>query len=357
MAQKPFTYAVLIGRFQPFHIGHEAVLKRALDRAEHAIVLIGSANRSVSYKNPFDFDQRSKMIERTFHYEWSLGRISIAPLDDGPSDDRWASDVRTLVTTIIDANRSTKQAYGTKYTVAITGFEKDKSSAYLEWFPEWEQDFVDVQYGTFSSTDIREAFFQRMPIIPHDACPAPVVEQLVGFVLLPQFKQVLNEREFLDAYKQSWKLAPFAPIFVTADAVVEQNKQVLLVRRAGQPGQGLLALPGGFIDVGERIRESVIRELREETQIADKRGRLPAPRLGNFIRDDKTTVFDDPGRSQRGRTITHAFLFDLPDGEEQYRVKGGDDASQAQWYPIGPNLDPKDFFEDHYNILSHFFQL
>jgi bifunctional NMN adenylyltransferase/nudix hydrolase len=101
-------------------------------------------------------------------------------------------------------------------------------------------------------------------------------------------------------------------------------------------------MPGGFLNVGERIRDAVIRELREETGI-----KVPDKVLrGSIVAQD---VFDDPNRSARGRTITHAFLIKLEDGPLP-RIKGMDDADKAWWEPIA-NLKREDFFEDHLDII------
>jgi ADP-ribose pyrophosphatase YjhB (NUDIX family) len=55
-----------------------------------------------------------------------------------------------------------------------------------------------------------------------------------------------------------------APVAV---ALVPVNDGLLAVRRNIEPKKGMLALPGGFIDVGETWQQAVVRELREETNI------------------------------------------------------------------------------------------
>ena len=62
-------------------------------------------------------------------------------------------------------------------------------------------------------------------------------------------------------------------------------------------------------------------------------------------------VFDDPKRSVRGYTLTHAFLFRLPPAKNLMKVMADDDAVDAFWVPIG-GLDPRDCFEDHYFIIN-----
>ena len=86
------------------------------------------------------------------------------------------------------------------------------------------------------------------------------------------------------------------------------------------------------------------RELREETRL-----KVPEPVLKGSIRKQK--VFDDPHRSARGRTITHAFYIELSPNSELPRVKGSDDAKYAVWLPLA-ELDPATLFEDHYFIIQ-----
>ena len=52
----------LIGRFQPFHLGHLEAIKFALGKVEHLHVGIGSSNKSYEERNPFTADVRKKMI-------------------------------------------------------------------------------------------------------------------------------------------------------------------------------------------------------------------------------------------------------------------------------------------------------
>jgi ADP-ribose pyrophosphatase len=47
--------------------------------------------------------------------------------------------------------------------------------------------------------------------------------------------------------------------------IVNDQNQMLLVKRAREPGLGLLGLPGGFVDAGETAAEALRREIREET--------------------------------------------------------------------------------------------
>ena len=129
------------------------------------------------------------------------------------------------------------------------------------------------------------------------------------------------------------------------DAIVIQSGHVLLVKRRASPGKGLYALPGGFLDPDETLKSGMIRELREETKL-----KVPEPVLLGNIRNHE--VYDYPTRSLRGRTITHAFLIELPCGPLP-KVKGSSDAEKAVWIPLNIfySMQGK-MFEDHWAIVE-----
>ena len=359
MANKPLSagnaakadFGVFIGRFQPLHIGHEQVIRDALERVGKLIVLVGSSNAARTPRNPFTFAEREHMLRASFAYEMAQGRLIVEPLHDHYySDTAWVTEVQRRVHQLVlrEGNPDGFAANGTKdFSIALAGYGKDSSSYYLKLFPEWGSVQIDSQHGTFGASDIRARLFQRIPDVPASILSKGVAEQLHDFTRTEVFRDLLAEREYLDAYPQEWGEGPF----VTADAVVIQGGHILLVERGQLPGKGLLALPGGFVGKDERIRDAVIRELREETAIGDAKGPIPPAMLASFIEDSETRVFDAPQRSLRGRIITHAFLFRLPDRRELATVKGGDDAAHARWYRLG-ELQPDMLFEDHWSIIE-----
>jgi len=123
---------------------------------------------------------------------------------------------------------------------------------------------------------------------------------------------------------------------------------VLLVTRKSNPGKGYYALPGGFLNQNETIRQCTIRELKEETSIS-----TDAVVLDKCAKE--THVFDHPLRSLRGRTITHATLFELDFNKPMPQIKGGDDAATALWMPFNElGLHEEWFFDDHIHIIGYF---
>ena len=145
-----------------------------------------------------------------------------------------------------------------------------------------------------------------------------------------------------------WARVPWPETLVTVDAVVRARDQVLLIRRGRAPGQGLWALPGGFLENADTVLESALRELAEETG-------LSAGEVRQYLRGVK--VFDAPCRSQRGRIVNHAHFFDLGDIAPP-PVQGGDDAAAAEWVPVGRLASMESqFHDDHFHILDEFLGL
>ena len=93
---------------------------------------------------------------------------------------------------------------------------------------------------------------------------------------------------------------------------------MLLIERANPPFAGGWALPGGFVEEGERVLDAAARELDEETGVAASALEL----LG---------VYDTPGRDPRGWTISVVFVM-LADVELD--ATGADDARAARWFAL-----------------------
>ena len=88
--------AIIVGRWQLFHKGHETLLKAALVAAEQVIVVIGSAFRSRNVRNPFNWEERQSMIRATLSPD-DMGRVQFLPVRDYFDDDRWNAAVRSAV--------------------------------------------------------------------------------------------------------------------------------------------------------------------------------------------------------------------------------------------------------------------
>jgi 8-oxo-dGTP diphosphatase len=111
---------------------------------------------------------------------------------------------------------------------------------------------------------------------------------------------------------------------VTVDAAVFRFSRgkawLLLVERKKDPYKGQWAVPGGFVEMDEELEDAVVRELQEETGLTG-------------VALEQLRTFGTVGRDPRGRQITVVFMGIAPQGKT--RVRGGDDAARARWFPIG----------------------
>ena len=119
---------------------------------------------------------------------------------------------------------------------------------------------------------------------------------------------------------------------LTADGAIIKDGKILLIERKNEPFKGKWALPGGFVEYGEKVEDAVVREVNEETGLDTK-----------II--DIVGVYSDPSRDPRGHVVTVVYLLDILDG----KIKGSDDAADAKFF------DMKDLPElafDHNVILK-----
>lgn len=340
-----YDTALYIGRFEPPHAGHMALLQRALDSAPQAIVVMGSAWQVRSPKNPFTWPEREAMLRAALSAN-DNARLQVLPVRDYYNEAVWVQAVRLAVAQCTPAGAR----------IALVGHFKDASSSYLEHFPGWALINMARQ-GHIDATTIRDAYFGASAGTAAAALaplatqmPASTLAALSAFAQQADYAVLQKEWQMLRSYRAAWAQAPYPPVFVTVDAVLRCQGQVLLIRRAHAPGQGQLAVPGGFIEPRETLWQSCLRELAEETHCT-----LPEAALRAALRE--VTVFDHPDRSQRGRTITHAHYFDLAEAAFPH-VQADDDAAQVLWVPIEQLAGLEEaFFEDHFHMLDHFFGL
>jgi nicotinamide-nucleotide adenylyltransferase len=88
--------ALYIGRFQPYHLGHHAVIKEMASEAEEVIICIGSAQRSHELDNPFTAGERYLMISKSLRAE-GISNFYIVPILDVNRNAVWVSHVESLI--------------------------------------------------------------------------------------------------------------------------------------------------------------------------------------------------------------------------------------------------------------------
>lgn len=115
---------------------------------------------------------------------------------------------------------------------------------------------------------------------------------------------------------------PYPRPALTVDLVIlrvtDTGTDVLLIKRKHPPFINDWALPGGFVDEGETLKQAAYRELTEETNLSG-------------IHIQQVGTFAAPGRDPRGWTATVAFAGYCSDSA---RPKADDDAAEAEWWSI-----------------------
>lgn len=123
----------------------------------------------------------------------------------------------------------------------------------------------------------------------------------------------------------------------TADVVIyHHDRGIVLVERGNEPFG--MALPGGFVDMGETVEQAAVREMKEETG-------LDVELLGVL------GVYSDPKRDPRFPTMTTTFVGQVANPDA---ICAGDDAAKAAFFPLDNLPTPLCF--DHAKAVEHFRQ-
>ena len=125
---------------------------------------------------------------------------------------------------------------------------------------------------------------------------------------------------------------------VATDGIIEIYRDgrfqgIVLIERKNEPYG--LALPGGFVDIGEKVEDACIREMKEETTLDVTVVRL----LG---------VYSDPKRDSRFHTVSCVYVCQA-DGEP----KGADDAKTAAVYKL-EDIPLEELVFDHAQIIRDY---
>lgn len=125
-------------------------------------------------------------------------------------------------------------------------------------------------------------------------------------------------------------------------AVVVCDGKVLLEKRKGEPGKGKWTIPGGLVELGERAEETVVREVKEETNLA-----VEQPEL--------IDVVDNISADEKGDIKYHFVIIDyfvkLEGGVlAAGTLKAADDAEELRWVGFGDveNHDLTKSFRDFF---------
>jgi len=272
----PHRTAVLIGRFQPPHLAHLALIKEALEQAPDLVIVLGSAHSARTVRNPLSDDERAELLTAAMLEQGTdLRRVRLELVPDAFYNlPLW---VRTV-----------KQQVGleTSRNVTLHGFEKDASSFYLRLFPDWRLSPPDFESG-LNATDLREAMYTGdWEGVARGVTPQ-VLSRLRHFATKPEFAALLADREAIHT------LAAREPIRTAAVLLVSEGR-MLLKRRAERPGLGLLALPEA--GNAEAATAQVLARLPDDAQRLGERALNNPQRLPGLDWQTRAELYRLPHR-------------------------------------------------------------
>ena len=329
------TFGVFIGRFQPLHDAHLAVMLEALQTVETLVLVLGSAWSARTPRNPFTAQEREALIREVLvHRDVPPERVRFVVVRDYYDMHAWAEAVRSEVNRVVPPEQ----------TVNLIGFEKDASSAYLREFPQWPFRPTSVR-SPLNATSIRRAFLDGQLEQVEGCVPEAVARFLRGFTRTEAYAELRAEDEFLRDWQAAWRHAPEEPTFTATHALITDGDALMAVRRAVRPGLGLLMLPGGRVHPGLPLRDSAAVHAREQSGWQG-----PLEWRG-------TRVFDHPGRSLLGREFAHVHHFQAEpgslSGQDSRDVEHSAGTLETVLLPVVDALgSPEWWYADHHRILE-----
>ena len=100
--------------------------------------------------------------------------------------------------------------------------------------------------------------------------------------------------------------------------LIFREDSVLLVRRGREPAKGCWSIPGGLVEVGERLSEALAREIKEETGLTVETGPL-------------VEVFERLEKDHQGRLVYHYVILDYLCLKVDGRPQAASDAVEVRW--------------------------
>jgi len=126
------------------------------------------------------------------------------------------------------------------------------------------------------------------------------------------------------------RLYPNQPI-VGVGAIIMQNGKILLEKRKNDPGRGKWSIPGGVVELGESLEQTVIREVQEETGLI-----VDAPELIDVV--NQATL------DESGKVRYHFVIVDYVVNLKSGTARAASDAADLEWVPL-EQVEQKDLIK------------
>jgi 8-oxo-dGTP diphosphatase len=140
------------------------------------------------------------------------------------------------------------------------------------------------------------------------------------------------------------RLYPDQPV-VGIGVVIVKDGKIVLIKRGNEPGKGKWSIPGGIVELGEHIQQTVIREAKEETCLD-----VTDPRIVDVV---DTVEVDADGKIKYHYVIVD-FVVKVIGGE----IAAASDAEELRWVPFSEvegyvlTSSFREFFQNNRNKLE-----
>lgn len=196
---KAFKLGFVIGRFQNIHIGHERMVRTALNNCEKVILMVGSSQESGTVRNPFTLYTRMNLIRKVFRNEILEGNLLLAHTDDMTHEDDHCVEWGKFLLKKIEMWKS---HYGIKDELDCMVYGNDEER--MSWFDPKDvenvgQIILNRNGLDISATRLRKALaeddyeFYDM-FVSQEISSLDILELREELLEIPHYKKMLEEK-------------------------------------------------------------------------------------------------------------------------------------------------------------------
>ena len=367
---------VYIGRFQPFHKGHKAIVDltvKMMKPGDTFTVIIGSADQQETERNPLSASQRKEMLS----IELKGYPVTISTINDSPYNyDLW---IERLCAKMLGFKSATHDDFLEKQEDFIKGFSNicivgmenveeyiDRITKYYTYAPT-EHFNLGINSHIFSELDTQTSVHGssiRTLVCSEDEGHLEnfysVIKGLVDEKVLAYLKTVNFPLIVYNAYIKGINYAAstgckYNSCFMTVDNIVFDKflDQVLLIKRKDN---GKLAIPGGFAEPYMNMKDNALRELEEETGITAKMLKDAFVKIDELEPTLIDAPYRDPRSSHKCNFVSAVYVWQSKvDALKNFipYIKAGDDAVDTVWLSKEEceDLPAWRFHADHKKII------
>lgn len=367
---------VYIGRFQPFHKGHKAIVDltvKMMKPGDTFTIIIGSADQQETERNPLSASQRKEMLS----IELEGYPVTISTINDSPYNyDLW---IEHLCAKMLGFKSATHEDFLEKQEDFIKGFSNicivgmenveeyiDRITKYYTYAPTEHFD-LGISSHIFSELETQTSVHGssiRTLVCSEDRGRLENfysdIKDFVSEKVLAYLKTVNFPLIVYNAYVNGINYAAstgckYNSCFMTVDNIVFDKflDQVLLIKRKDN---GKLAIPGGFAEPYMNMKDNALRELEEETSITAKMLKDAFVKIDELEPTLIDAPYRDPRSSHKCNFVSAVYVWQSKvDALKNFipYVKAGDDAVDTVWLSKEEceDLPAWHFHADHKKII------